>query len=142
MNWAGIGCALLLVGYFLCLAGSVYCLIKGYLGLPYQFLASPGDLAEYVAQLRDHYSFFHAGSTLDSRVERDLRELLCHQHQTTADSNRKTNHLRMKWMLRSHRWIVGALVVLVLGFIPFLLAERETIQKVKVLEMPGGVLKK
>jgi hypothetical protein len=130
--------SLLVYGGFL-IAG-VYCLVRSYFRYQYALLPAPEDIDKNVEQLRRHYEgkwWLGEDEGIDDNIKSDIQQNIISIYMESSSFNRQSNLTRIAWLHWTTRWIIYAIVVLVIsrGIYYFCISESKT-QEVKIAEMP------
>jgi len=109
-------CAALVV----CLTCAGYFLVRAVFKYENGFVLSPGQLEQYVNEVRAHYEAYGANQ-VEARTETHVRSVLRAQYVQAGQLNWMNNARKSDYRYKMHKALVVALAILVASLIPFAL---------------------
>lgn len=128
--------SLLVYGSFLIAA--VYCLVRSYFRHRYELLPPPEAIDTNVGELRAHYEGeFGEDKGIDENVKSDIQQNIIDIYKESGSFNHHSNVNRIAWLHWTTRWIIYAIVTLVVsrGIYYFGISESKP-QEIKIIEIP------
>lgn len=122
-----------------CLSRAIYFLSKVFLGLRYAYMPNPRRICNYAKRLEKHYESQQA-KNVDEAVEGKVREFLVDAYCRSTDNNIKLNVEKGFYLTEAKKYIIIALVFLMVSSIPFVILHyreknlSEDVQKVEIVE--------
>lgn len=118
---------------------SLYNLIRSYHGYTYLIVPTPKQQKEYLDGLVAHYT--GSGET-DAPAKAEFEEFLVDRYIDAVETNTANNNDKAEYLHESNRFLILALVGVLLSGIPYLLDSQlapPTVQRVEVTNLPEGV---